>query len=74
MLTAWGSASAFRPLLIAHLRQVSGSYASGLHIIAEIMAVSVLLPLFVSPPRSGVGGRKEEALHRRISSQPRLRP
>src|ERR1700678_3810769 len=44
MLTAWGSASAFGPLLIAHLRQSSGSYASGLHIIAGIMAVSVLLP------------------------------
>jgi MFS transporter, OFA family, oxalate/formate antiporter len=74
MLTAWGSASAFGPLLIAHLRQVSGSYASGLHIIAEIMAVSVLLPLFVSPPRSGVGGRKEGALHGPISSPPPLRP
>jgi MFS transporter, OFA family, oxalate/formate antiporter len=52
MLTAWGSASAFGPLLIAHLRQASGSYGSGLHIIAEIMAVSVLLPIMVSPPKS----------------------
>jgi OFA family oxalate/formate antiporter-like MFS transporter len=59
MLTAWGSASAFGPLLIAHLRQVSGSYSSGLHTIAGIMAVSVLLPLVVSPPKSGVGGRKD---------------
>jgi OFA family oxalate/formate antiporter-like MFS transporter len=53
MLTAWGSASACGPLLIAHLRQASGSYGSGLHIIAEIMAVSVLLPIMVSPPKSG---------------------
>jgi len=52
MLTAWGSASAFGPLLIAHLRQGSGSYVSGLHIIAGIMAVSVLLPALVSPPKS----------------------
>jgi OFA family oxalate/formate antiporter-like MFS transporter len=52
MLTAWGSASAFGPLLIAHLRQASGSYASGLHIIAGIMAVSVLLPIAVSPPKA----------------------
>jgi MFS transporter, OFA family, oxalate/formate antiporter len=54
MLTAWGSASAFGPLLIAHLRQSSGSYASGLHIIACIMAVSVLLPILVSPPTAKV--------------------
>lgn len=52
MLTAWGSASAFGPLLIAHLRQSSGSYASGLHIIAGIMAVSMLLPILVSPPKA----------------------
>jgi OFA family oxalate/formate antiporter-like MFS transporter len=36
MLTAWGFASAFGPLLIAHLRQSSGSYTSGLHVIAGI--------------------------------------
>jgi OFA family oxalate/formate antiporter-like MFS transporter len=52
MLTAWGSASAFGPLLIAHMRQSSGSYASGLHVIAGIMAVSVVLPILVSPPKS----------------------
>lgn len=73
MLTAWGSASAFGPLLIAHLRQVSGSYASGLHIIAGIMAVSVLLPLFVSPPKSGLGGIKEQALSGRMPSPPPVR-
>jgi OFA family oxalate/formate antiporter-like MFS transporter len=52
LLTAWGFASAFGPLLIAHLRQSSGSYASGLHVIAGIMAVSMLLPILVSPPKS----------------------
>lgn len=52
MLTAWGCASAFGPLLIAHLRQASGSYVSGLHVIAGIMAVSMLLPIFVSPPKA----------------------
>jgi OFA family oxalate/formate antiporter-like MFS transporter len=51
MLTAWGCASAFGPLLMAHLRQSSGSYASSLHIIAGIMAVSILLPILVSPPK-----------------------
>jgi MFS transporter, OFA family, oxalate/formate antiporter len=51
MLTAWGSASAFGPLLIAHLREVDGSYRSALHIIAGVMAVSIVLPLVVSPPK-----------------------
>lgn len=52
MLTAWGFASAFGPLLIAWMRQSSGAYRSGLHTIALIMAVSVLLPTLVSPPKS----------------------
>jgi OFA family oxalate/formate antiporter-like MFS transporter len=53
MLTAWGSASAFGPLLIAHLRQASGNYRSGLHTIAAIMVVSIVLPLIVRPPARG---------------------
>jgi MFS transporter, OFA family, oxalate/formate antiporter len=52
MLTAWGFASAFGPLLIAYLRQTSGSYTGGLHVIAGIMAVSTILPILVSPPKS----------------------
>jgi len=52
MLTAWGFASAFGPLLIAHMRQSSGSYTSGLHVIACIMAVSMILPILISPPKS----------------------
>jgi OFA family oxalate/formate antiporter-like MFS transporter len=51
MLTAWGFASAFGPLLIAYLRQSTGSYGSGLHIIAGIVAVSILLPILISPPK-----------------------
>jgi len=50
MLTAWGSASAFGPLLIAHLRQASGTYVSGMHVIAGVMAISVVLPLLIRPP------------------------
>jgi OFA family oxalate/formate antiporter-like MFS transporter len=52
MLTAWGLASAFGPLIVAHLHQVSGSYAGTLHIIAAVMAVSASLPLFVRPPKA----------------------
>ena len=52
MLTAWGFASAFGPLLIAHLRQTSGGFASGLHLLAVIVLVSALLPFLVRPPRA----------------------
>jgi len=51
MLTAWGFASAFGPLLIAYMRQASGTYRGALHVISGVMAVSVVLPLIVSPPR-----------------------
>jgi OFA family oxalate/formate antiporter-like MFS transporter len=52
MLTAWGTASAFGPLLIAHMREVDGSYRGALHVIAGVMAVSTLLPIVVSPPKA----------------------
>jgi MFS transporter, OFA family, oxalate/formate antiporter len=51
MLTAWGCASAFGPLLIAHMREVDGTYRGALHVIAGVMAVSILLPIVVSPPK-----------------------
>jgi MFS transporter, OFA family, oxalate/formate antiporter len=50
MLTAWGFASAFGPLLIAHMRQASGNYRGALHVIAGIVAVSMLLPIVMRPP------------------------
>jgi len=52
MLTAWGFASAFGPLLIAHMRQASGVYSSGLHVLAVILLVSAILPFLVHPPKS----------------------
>jgi OFA family oxalate/formate antiporter-like MFS transporter len=61
MLTAWGFASAFGPLFIAHMREVDGSYRAALHVIAAVMAVSILLPIVVSPPKV----RGVEQSHRR---------
>jgi hypothetical protein len=51
MLTAWGFASAFGPLLIAYMRQVNGTYRGALHIISGVMLVSAVLPVLVSPPK-----------------------
>ncbi len=65
MLTAWGFASAFGPLLIAYMRQAEGVYRGALHVIAGVMAVSVVLPLIVSPPRrleAGVGSARPSRL------------
>ena len=66
MLTAWGFASAFGPLLIASMRQANGSYGGALHVVAGVMAISVVLPLVVSPPR-----RIEEAVR---AAQPQRQP
>jgi OFA family oxalate/formate antiporter-like MFS transporter len=54
MLTAWGAASAFGPLLIAHMLRTSGNYLTGLHVIAGIMAISTLVPILVSPPKAPI--------------------
>jgi OFA family oxalate/formate antiporter-like MFS transporter len=66
MLTAWGFASAFGPLLIASMRQANGSYGGALHVVAGVMAISIVLPLIVSPPR-----RIEEAVR---AAQPQRQP
>jgi OFA family oxalate/formate antiporter-like MFS transporter len=50
MLTAWSFASAFGPLLIAHMRETSGKYSGALHVIGIVMAASIILPLIVRPP------------------------
>ena len=54
MLTAWGCASAVGPLLIAYMRQTTGSYHGALHIIAGVMAISALVPILVSRPGRGI--------------------
>src|SRR6266513_2769418 len=54
MLTAWSFASAVGPLFIAHMRETTGSYAGALHVIAVVMAISILLPVIVRPPRASV--------------------
>ncbi len=50
MLTAWGAASVFGPMLTATLHDSTGNYRSSLRDIAILMAISTLLPLLVRPP------------------------
>ena len=62
MLTAWGFASAFGPLLIAYMRETTGVYRGALHVIAGVMLVSAILPLLVSPPHaSGTPESRDDA-------------
>ena len=51
MLTAWGFASAFGPMMIAKLREMGTSFAYGLHVIAVLLLVSIIVPIIVRPPR-----------------------
>jgi OFA family oxalate/formate antiporter-like MFS transporter len=50
MLTAWSFASVFGPLYIARMRETTGNYSGALHVIAIVMALSILLPIIVHPP------------------------
>jgi MFS transporter, OFA family, oxalate/formate antiporter len=50
MLTAWGFAGMLGPLLIAYIRQNTGSYGKALYVIAAIMLVSAVIPFIVRPP------------------------
>jgi OFA family oxalate/formate antiporter-like MFS transporter len=61
MLTAWGFASAFGPLLIANMRQASGTYRGALHVIAGVMLLSAVLPILVSPPHGAELPRTRDA-------------
>lgn len=51
MLTAWGFAGVFGPLLIARIREATGSYSGALIILAWVMLVSTALPLILHSPR-----------------------
>src|ERR1700730_9503042 len=68
MLTAWGCASAVGPLLIAYMRQTTGSYRGALHVIAGVMAISAVVPILVSRPRGGVVDSRRRLARREPAS------
>lgn len=51
MLTAWGFAGVFGPMLIANIRQNTGHYIGALNVIAIVVLVSAVLPLITRPPK-----------------------
>lgn len=50
MLTAWGFAGVFGPMLIATIRQSTGGYVQALTVIGVVMLCSAVIPLLVRPP------------------------
>ena len=50
MLTAWGFAGVFGPMLIAGIRQSTGHYSQALSVISAVMLCSAVIPLMVRPP------------------------
>jgi len=52
MMFPWAFASAFGPSLFAYLRQINGTYTIGLHFIAGMMTLALVLPILISPPHN----------------------
>jgi OFA family oxalate/formate antiporter-like MFS transporter len=50
MLTAWSFAGVLGPMLIAALRESTGTYGQALYVIAALMVASAVIPAFVRPP------------------------
>ena len=51
ILLAWGVGGVVSPIMIARIRQATGTYSSAIHIIAGVMVVSLILPVIVRPPK-----------------------
>lgn len=45
VLLAWGVGAAPSPILIAHVRQTTGSYSYAIHVVAVVMLVALILPV-----------------------------
>jgi OFA family oxalate/formate antiporter-like MFS transporter len=54
MLTAWGAAALVGPTLIAQVREATGHYQGAMQIMAILMLLSSVVPLFLRPPRLAV--------------------
>jgi MFS transporter, OFA family, oxalate/formate antiporter len=52
ILTAWGFAGLFGPILIASIRQRTGMYSEALIEMSYIVLVSAIIPLIIRPPKA----------------------
>lgn len=51
ILLAWGVGGVISPIMIARIRQATGSYSTPILIIAGVMLLSLALPLIVRRPK-----------------------
>lgn len=65
ILLAWGVGGVISPLMIARVRQATGTYSTAIHVIAVLMVFSLILPLLVRPPK----GKKAEMIQPRPLAQ-----
>ncbi len=70
ILLAWGAGAVPSPILIARVRQTTGSYVPAIHVIAVVMLAAIVLPLLARAPRRvparyGESGPPESTLRRR---------
>jgi OFA family oxalate/formate antiporter-like MFS transporter len=65
ILLAWGVGAVPSPLLIAHVREATGSYNLALEVIAVLMVCSIALPLVARKPR-----QSSESLTGALASAP----
>jgi MFS transporter, OFA family, oxalate/formate antiporter len=55
ILLAWGAAAIPSPIMIARLHQITGRFDTALHVIAVVMLISLMLPLFAKRPDHVLG-------------------
>lgn len=51
MATAWSCGGLVGPLLVVKLLRPDGSFATGFHVLAVLVAVFTVLPIVISPPK-----------------------
>ncbi len=68
LLTAWSAGAILGPLIVSRLRDASGTYTSGLRVIAALMVVGAIVPLLLqSPARSAARPTTAPARARRAA-------
>ena len=68
LLTAWSAGAILGPLIVSRLRDASGTYTSGLRVIAALMVVGAVVPLLLqSPARSAARARTAPVRARRAA-------
>ncbi len=61
VLLAWGAAAIPSPIMIARIHQSTGVFSTAVHIVAAVLAVSIILPLIARrPDRDALAAREPE--------------